>query len=67
MIHVAVSQLRKVLPAGALQTRAPGYVLHGATDLERFDELRAAGRLRRRARAVARAGAGRVHRAVRGP
>jgi pimeloyl-ACP methyl ester carboxylesterase len=45
MIHVAVSQLRKVLPAGSLQTRAPGYVLHGATDLRRFDELRAAGRL----------------------
>src|SRR6185312_11603816 len=46
MIHVAVSQLRKVLPAGALQTRAPGYVAHGATDLQRFEELRAAGRLR---------------------
>jgi DNA-binding SARP family transcriptional activator len=45
MIHVAVSQLRKVLPAGSLQTRAPGYVLHSATDLARFDELRAAGRL----------------------
>jgi DNA-binding SARP family transcriptional activator/pimeloyl-ACP methyl ester carboxylesterase len=45
MIHVAVSQLRKVLPAGALQTRAPGYVLHGTTDLQRFEELRAAGRL----------------------
>ena len=45
MIHVAVSQLRKVLPAGALQTRAPGYVLHGATDLGRFEDLRAAGRL----------------------
>jgi DNA-binding SARP family transcriptional activator/pimeloyl-ACP methyl ester carboxylesterase len=46
MIHVAVSQLRKVLPAGALQTRAPGYVAHGATDLQRFEELRVAGRLR---------------------
>ena len=46
MIHVAVSQLRKVLPAGALQTRAPGYAAHGATDLQRFEELRAAGRLR---------------------
>jgi DNA-binding SARP family transcriptional activator/pimeloyl-ACP methyl ester carboxylesterase len=46
MIHVAVSQLRKVLPAGALQTRAPGYVLHATTDLQRFEELRARGRLR---------------------
>jgi pimeloyl-ACP methyl ester carboxylesterase len=46
MIHVAVSQLRKVLPDGALQTRAPGYVLHGATDLQRFEALRSGGRLR---------------------
>ncbi|MEA2178085.1 MAG: hypothetical protein QOG77_1382 [Solirubrobacteraceae bacterium] len=49
MIHVAVSQLRKVLPEGTLQTRAPGYALQvdaGCTDLERFDRMRADGHLR---------------------
>ena len=53
MIHVAVSQLRKVLPAGALQTRAPGYVLQRASrdgPASASSELRAAGRLRRRPR-----------------
>ena len=49
MIHVAVSQLRKVLPDGVLETRAPGYRLRigdGACDLQRFERLRAQGRLR---------------------
>ena len=48
MIQVAVSQLRKVLPQGVLQTRAPGYALDAGgdrSDLERFQRLRAAGRL----------------------
>jgi pimeloyl-ACP methyl ester carboxylesterase/DNA-binding SARP family transcriptional activator len=50
MIQVAVSQLRKVLPEGMLQTRAPGYALAveaagGRSDLERFERLRADGRL----------------------
>ncbi len=46
MIHVAVSQLRKVLPEDVLQTRAPGYAVHAATDLQRFEALRSEGRLR---------------------
>src|SRR4051794_4513695 len=30
MVHIYVSQLRKVLPTGALQTRPPGFRLEGA-------------------------------------
>jgi DNA-binding SARP family transcriptional activator/pimeloyl-ACP methyl ester carboxylesterase len=48
MIHVYVSQLRKVLPPGVLCTRAPGYALELAgedgLDLHEFERLRAAGR-----------------------
>jgi DNA-binding SARP family transcriptional activator/DNA-binding GntR family transcriptional regulator len=47
MVHVYVSQLRKVLPAGVLRTRAPGYVLEvepGAVDLVQFTQLRGEGR-----------------------
>jgi DNA-binding SARP family transcriptional activator/pimeloyl-ACP methyl ester carboxylesterase len=47
MVQVYVSRLRKLLPEGSLQTRAPGYQLtvpDGALDLERFEVLRAAGR-----------------------
>jgi len=37
-----VSRLRKLLPAGILETREPGYVLHArdALDLTRFERLR---------------------------
>ena len=47
MVHIYVSQLRKVLPSGALQTRPPGYRLEvapEAVDLLRFDRLRKEGR-----------------------
>ena len=47
MVHIYVSQLRKVLPAGALQTRPPGYRLEvapEAVDLLRFERLRKEGR-----------------------
>jgi DNA-binding SARP family transcriptional activator/DNA-binding GntR family transcriptional regulator len=47
MVHVYVSQLRKVLPAGVLRTRAPGYALEvapEAVDLVQFTRLRAEGR-----------------------
>src|SRR5512132_2035672 len=47
MVHVYVSQLRKVLPDGILRTRAPGYVLEvapEAVDLVQFTRLRADGR-----------------------
>ena len=47
MVHVYVSQLRKVLPAGVLRTRAPGYVLEvapEAVDLAQFTRLRGEGR-----------------------
>jgi DNA-binding SARP family transcriptional activator/DNA-binding GntR family transcriptional regulator len=47
MVHVYVSQLRKVLPGGVLRTRAPGYVLEvapEAVDLVRFTRLRSEGR-----------------------
>ena len=47
MVHVYVSQLRKVLPAGALQTRPPGYrmeVAPEAVDVLRFERLRKEGR-----------------------
>src|SRR5215211_3930137 len=47
MVHIYVSQLRKVLPGGVLQTRAPGYRLEvapEAVDLLRFERLRKEGR-----------------------
>src|SRR5215213_10156428 len=47
MVHIYVSQLRKVLPSGVLQTRAPGYRLEvapEAVDLLRFERLRKEGR-----------------------
>src|SRR5215218_4760773 len=47
MVHIYVSQLRKVLPSGTLQTRAPGYRLEvapEAVDLLRFERLRKEGR-----------------------
>jgi DNA-binding SARP family transcriptional activator len=47
MVQIFVSQLRKRLPAGLLQTRAPGYLvsLDGhSLDLLRFEELAAKGR-----------------------
>jgi DNA-binding SARP family transcriptional activator len=47
MVHVYVSQLRKVLPDGVLRTKAPGYVLEvapEAVDLVHFTRLRNEGR-----------------------
>src|SRR3954447_24982764 len=47
MVHVYVSQLRKVLPSEALQTRPPGYRLEVAPeafDLLRFEHLHKQGR-----------------------
>src|SRR5829696_4478710 len=47
MVHIYVSQLRKVLPSGVLQTRPPGYLLEvapEAVDLLRFERLRKEGR-----------------------
>ena len=47
MVHIHVSKLRKLLPAGTLVTRAPGYALEidpEALDLVRFERLRAQGR-----------------------
>ncbi|HSS57027.1 MAG TPA: BTAD domain-containing putative transcriptional regulator, partial [Solirubrobacteraceae bacterium] len=47
MVHVYVSQLRKVLPDGVLRTRAPGYALEvapEAVDLVQFTRLRKEGR-----------------------
>lgn len=50
LIQSYVSALRRALPEarrGAIETRAPGYVIRpdaGAVDLERFEELAAAGR-----------------------
>src|SRR3954447_8609157 len=47
MVHIYVSQLRKVLPSGALQTRPPGYRLEvapEAVDLSRVERLRKEGR-----------------------
>jgi DNA-binding SARP family transcriptional activator/pimeloyl-ACP methyl ester carboxylesterase len=47
MIQVYVSRLRKLLPQGTLQTRAPGYQFAppaGSLDLERFERFRAEGR-----------------------
>src|SRR4051795_5661438 len=47
MVHIYVSQLRKVLPSGALQTRPPGYRLEvapEAVDLLRSERLLREGR-----------------------
>ncbi len=46
MVQVFVSQLRKVLPAGTLVTRPPGYLVEvdqEAIDIGRFDRLRRIG------------------------
>jgi DNA-binding SARP family transcriptional activator/tetratricopeptide (TPR) repeat protein len=48
-VQVYVSRLRKLLPSGRLETRPPGYLLRvepAELDLDRFERLRAAGRLR---------------------
>ena len=48
-VQVYVSRLRKALPAGALETQAPGYVVRvraGELDLERFEALAREGRAR---------------------
>src|SRR4029079_11594238 len=48
MVQIFVSQLRKQLPDGLLQTRAPGYLLDlsgHSFDLRRFAELAEAGRV----------------------
>jgi SARP family transcriptional regulator, regulator of embCAB operon len=60
MIHIHVSGLRKVLPAGMLVTRSPGYAVQiepEAIDLVRFDRLRAHGRAALAHGAVAEAAA----------
>src|SRR3954469_16726340 len=47
MVHIYVSQLRKVLPEGTLCTRSPGYAVEvapEALDLARFERLRTEGR-----------------------
>ena len=47
LVHIHVSKLRKVLPAGVLVTRPPGYALEippASLDLVRFDRLHALGR-----------------------
>src|SRR5690348_15016845 len=47
MVHIHVSALRKALPAGALQTRQPGYALEidpEQLDLTRFERLQTEGR-----------------------
>ena len=47
MVQISVSRLRKVLPPGVLQTRAPGYMLQAdaeSVDAVRFGRLRKAGR-----------------------
>jgi DNA-binding SARP family transcriptional activator/pimeloyl-ACP methyl ester carboxylesterase len=46
MVQIYVSQLRKVLPGGLLQTRPPGYAVEvepGSIDLVRFEQLRREG------------------------
>src|SRR5215213_6215223 len=53
MVQISVSQLRKVLPPGMLQTRPPGYAL--MADPESVDAVRF-GRLRERGRAALDAG-----------
>jgi DNA-binding SARP family transcriptional activator len=55
-VQAYVSQLRKVLPAGMLVTRPPGYVLEvepAAVDLRRFEQLVAGARASEPARASA--------------
>ena len=47
LVQVYVSQLRRVLPVGAIETRSPGYVLHAerdAVDADRFEGLHVEGR-----------------------
>jgi DNA-binding SARP family transcriptional activator len=47
ILQNAVSQLRKALGVGRLETRSPGYVFHlqpGELDLDRFEQLRSEGR-----------------------
>jgi DNA-binding SARP family transcriptional activator/tetratricopeptide (TPR) repeat protein len=54
-VQLYVSQLRKMLPAGAIATRAPGYVLEvdpDAVDLFRFERLVAEARAAEPARAA---------------
>jgi DNA-binding SARP family transcriptional activator len=46
-LQAAISRLRRVIPAGRLQTRAPGYVLHllpHERDVDQFEQLLAEGR-----------------------
>jgi DNA-binding SARP family transcriptional activator len=38
-LQVYISRLRKSLGEGAIETRAPGYLLEGDVDVRRFDEL----------------------------
>jgi len=60
MIQIHVSGLRKVLPAGMLVTRAPGYAVEiepEALDLARFERLRRDGRAALAAGSAARASA----------
>jgi DNA-binding SARP family transcriptional activator len=48
-VQVYVSRLRKLFPDGRLETRPPGYLLRveaDELDLDRFEHLRGAGRLR---------------------
>jgi predicted ATPase/DNA-binding winged helix-turn-helix (wHTH) protein len=47
LVQVYVSQLRRALPAAAIETRRPGYVLHAASDevdAGRFEDLLTEGR-----------------------
>jgi len=72
MIHIHVSKLRKLLPAGVLVTRPPGYAVTippTALDLVRFERLRERGRTAL-ARGCAAEAAGRLREALalwRGP
>src|SRR6516225_12047952 len=46
MVQIYVSQLRKVLPGGMLQTRPPGYAVEAdpaTIDIVRFEQLRREG------------------------
>src|SRR6478672_2775036 len=46
MVQIYVSQLRKVLPAGMLRTRPPGYAIEAnpaTIDVVRFEQLRREG------------------------
>jgi DNA-binding SARP family transcriptional activator len=63
MVQLHVSRLRKVLPAGVLVTRTPGYqaqIPPEALDIERFDRLHDRGRA-----ALARGSAGEAARCLR--